>query len=312
MQDTPPIRPEQLARERPLRLAILVDGGLVAAMLAAALAASSLTMLAESVRAGLMLGTEVFAYVAIRRIHRGRMSGFDFGHGKVEQLANLVIATGMFAAAGWIAFDAVRLLAVHRPPGSPAGLAGAAIVGAINTYFNWFAWLAVRRVTPPGAPVIMLAQLRSRRVKLLSSCLVLVLLTVAAQFTDPGVVLAADLTGGLFVAGFLVANAREMLRSGLPDLLDRSIDEMLQRPINRALARHFDAYDHLGAVRTRRAGHTVFVEIGLGFAPGLTVAEIDRRVAALKATVRREVAHAEVAVLVSSAPRIGPPPASAA
>lgn len=307
MNAAPIIRPEQLARERPLRLAIGTDGVLVAAMFISALAGSSLTMLAESVRAALMLGTEVFAYVAICRIHRGRIRGFDFGYGKIEQLANLVIAAGMLTAAGWIGFDAVGMLLVGRPPGSPAGLAGAAIVGAINTYCNWVAWLAVRQVTPRGAPVIMLAQLRSREVKLVSSCFVLLLLTLAAGCTDPGVVLTADMIGALFVAGFLISNAREMLRSGLPDLLDRSIDEMLQRPLNRALARHFDAYDHLGTVRTRRSGQTLFIEIGLGFAPGLPVGEIDRRIAELKATVRREVPHAEVAVLVSAAPRFAAP-----
>lgn len=305
MKDATQPRPEHIARERPLRLAILVDGGLVTAMLLSGLAGNSLTMIAESIRAGLMLGTEIFAYVAICRIHRGRIRGFDFGHGKIEQLANLLIAGAMFLGAGWIAVDAVRLLIIDRPPGSPAGLAVTAIVGAINAYFNWYTWLAVRRVTPAGSPVIMLAQLRSRWVKLLSSCLVLLLLTIAARFTDPDVVLAADVTGGLFVAGVLIINAKDMLWSGLPDLLDRSIDEALQRPINRALARHFDAYDHLGPVRTRRSGHTIFVEIELGFARGLPVAEIDRRVAELKATVRKEAAHAEVAVLVSAAPYFG-------
>lgn len=307
MEAAPLIRPEQLARERPLRFAILMDGGLVAAMFLSALAGNSLTMLAESVRAALMVGTEVFAYVAICRIHRGRIRGFEFGYGKIEQLANLVIATGLFAAAAWIGVDALRLMSTNRPPSSPAGLAVAAMVGALNTYFNWIAWLAVRRVTPPGSPVIMLAQLRSRAVKLGSSCVVLLLLTLAAVFTDPGLVLMVDVVGALFVAAFLFGNGREMLRTGLPDLLDRSIDEMLQRPLNRALARHFDAYDHLGTVRTRRSGQTVFIEIGLGFAPGLPVAEIDRRVGELKATVRQEIARAEVTVLVSAAPRFATP-----
>jgi divalent metal cation (Fe/Co/Zn/Cd) transporter len=308
------IRPEQLAREQPLRLAIGFDSGLVTAMILAALAGGSLTMLAESVRAGLMLGTEIFAYVALRRIHRGRLGGFEFGPGKIEQFANLTIAAGMLAAAGWIGVDALRLPFAARPPGSPAGLAAVAIVGALNTYFNWIAWLGVRRVTPPGAPVIMLAQLRARAVKLFSSCFVLLLLTLAAVVTDPDVVLATDMVGALFVTAVLIANAREMLRSGLPDLLDRSIDEVLQRPLNRALALHFDAYDHLGPVRTRRSGRTVFIEIGLGFAPGLSVDEVDRRVAGFKATVQREVAHAEVSVLVSAAPLVRapapcPPPA---
>jgi divalent metal cation (Fe/Co/Zn/Cd) transporter len=299
------IRSDHLERERSLRFAITVDALLITAMLLSSVAGRSLTMFAESVRAVLMLSTEVFAFVAIRRIHRGQFLGFDFGVGKIEQLANLAITGGMLGSAAWIAIGAVRQLFIVREPGSPAGLAFVAIVGAINTYFNWVSWLAVRQATPPGSPVIMLAQLRSRSVKLASSCFVLLLLTIAAVFTDPGIVLLTDVSGALFVAGFLVRTAREMWRDGLPDLIDRSVDESVQRPITRALVEQFDAYDYLGAVRTRRSGKTVFIELTLGFFPDRSGSEIEERRAAVKAALHREVAHADVAIITGVTPVLG-------
>ena len=299
------VRPDHVERERALRLAITVDALLISAMLLAALAGHSLTMFAESVRAVLMLSTEVFAFVAIRRIHRGQFLGFDFGVGKIEQFANLAIAGGMLGSAAWIAIGAVRQLFIVREPGSPAGLAFVAIVGAINAYFNWISWLAVRQATPPGSPVIMLAQLRSRSVKLASSGFVLLLLTIAAVYTDPGIVLLTDVSGALFVAGFLVRTAREMWHEGLPDLLDRSVDESVQRPINRALVEQFDAYDYLGAVRTRRSGKTVFIELTLGFFRDRSGREIEERRAAVTAAIRREVAHSDVAIIAGATPALG-------
>ncbi len=296
------IRAEHLARERSLRFAIGADAALIAAMSLSALLGGSMTMMAESVRALLMLCTEIFAFVTIRRIHRGQVRQFDFGPGKLEQLANVLIAAGMLGSSIWICVSVLGKLAVVQPPSSSMGLAFVAVVGSVNTYFNWIAWLQVKAATPPGSPVIMQAQLRSRSVKLLSSCFVQLLLTVSAVSTDPGLVQAADLLGAAFVVIVMVSNARDMLRSGLPDLLDRAIDEAIQMPLNRALVRHFADFDRLGPVRTRRSGQTVFIDLALGFDAALPIGEIDRRVSAISATIRQHIANADVRIATSAAP----------
>lgn len=290
----------QLARERSLRFAMTLDGLLMAVVLCVGLIGGSLTIVAECVRGALMLGTEAFALIAMRRIHRGQLAELEFGHGKLEQTSNLAIAAGMLIGATWICWGAFALLFGDRPSATPGGLAAAAMFAAINTYLNFVAWLAVLQATPPGSPVIMEAQLRSRSVKLFSSVVVLVLLTISAVSIDPVIATWCDVLGALFVAGFIVVNAADMIRGGLPDLLDRCATEALQRGINRVLARHFDDYDQLDRVRSRRSGKTVFIEVALGFEPSLTVAQVDRRVSAIRETFQREIPEADVSILVSS------------
>jgi divalent metal cation (Fe/Co/Zn/Cd) transporter len=296
----PPITPEHRAQERAIGFALTADMTILTVMTLVALLGGSLTLMAESVRAILMNAIEAFAFLVMRRIHRGALIGFEYGAGKLEQAANLAIAAGMLGGAGWIALGALAMATGERPAGTPLGLALAAIVGAINTYINVVAWDAVRRAAHGETSLIMDGQLTARTVKLVSSLFVQLCLTVAALSTDDVIVAWADAIGALFVVGFIVVTAVGLLRVGFADLVDRAVEEEVQQAINRALAHHFADYERFDRVRSRRSGRRVFIELALGFDSGLTMAEVDRRIAALTTTLRGEIADADIAIQASS------------
>jgi divalent metal cation (Fe/Co/Zn/Cd) transporter len=50
-------------------------------------------------------------------------------------------------------------------------------------------------------------------------------------------------------------------------------------------------------LRTRRSGRVVFIELALGFDPVLTIAEVNRRIEALKESLRHDIENADVSVL---------------
>jgi divalent metal cation (Fe/Co/Zn/Cd) transporter len=79
--------------------------------------------------------------------------------------------------------------------------------------------------------------------------------------------------------------------------VDLAVTEEFQAAINRMLVKHFDAYDRLGHVRTRRAGDLVHVEIALGFSPHLTMGDVSARIDAMKAHLQQEIGHADIAIL---------------
>jgi divalent metal cation (Fe/Co/Zn/Cd) transporter len=278
-------------------LALVLDAVMIAAYTISTILAGSLTMLAELIRGVLMTAIEVVALIVMRRIHRRRTAAFEFGSGKLEQLVNLLIAGGLLGGAAWIAADVVKLLAGGEVHGRPAGFALAAIVAAINTYINVIAWDGVRRAAHGGGSLIMQGQLQARVVKLVSSSCVLITLTIASLSSDGVVIMWADAIGALLVCGFIVHAALDMIKSGLPDLVDLAVNEECQAAITRVLVKHFDSYDQLGHVRTRRAGDLVHVEIALGFRPELTMGEVDARIAAMKTHLQEEVGHADISIL---------------
>jgi anti-anti-sigma factor len=99
-----------------------------------------------------------------------------------------------------------------------------------------------------------------------------------------------------------------MMRLGLPDLLDRTVEEGLQIALNRALARQFKDYDHIDRVRSRRAGGKVFVEIALRVDGNLPLGEADRRAEVLRGVLNEEIRRADVSVLAESIIVFSPSP----
>jgi cation diffusion facilitator family transporter len=294
------ITPDALAKERSIAFALVADTAILVALVTVGVLGGSLTIMAEAIRGTLMAAIEAFSLLVLRRIHRGVLTDFEFGPGKLEQVANLAIGAGLLGGAIWIAVNAVEIVTGGRPVGTPFGLALAAILGAVNTYINVLAWDGMRRAAQGERSLIMQAQLNARIVKLISSLFVQLTMTIAAVSTDDVVVAWADAVGSFFVVGFIVVNAVRILRAGFPDIIDRAVEEQVQHAINRALARHFENYDRFHRVRSRRSGERVFVEVSLGFDGGLTMSEVDRRITALTATMRHEIAHADIAILASA------------
>jgi divalent metal cation (Fe/Co/Zn/Cd) transporter len=115
------------------------------------------------------------------------------------------------------------------------------------------------------------------------------------------VVAWADSLGSLFVASYMVLNALEVMRTSLPDLLDRSAGAAVTEVVRRALDAARTDYEDVTRMRTRRSGRITFVEIELAFDPALSMAEVARRVDALGAAIRAELPDAEVSVVASAA-----------
>lgn len=295
------LTPEQIARERSLQIALGIDFSMFASLGVVAVISGTLTLLAELIRAVPMTTVEVFALIMMRRIHRGRTAAFEFGSGKLEQFVNLVIAGGFILGGIWILRNVLALVTGSRPIGTPSGFAAAALFAAINTYLNVLAWDSVRRAARRGGSLIMQGQLRARLVKVVSSFVVQGTLTLAALSLDEVIITWADAAGALFVGSFILYSAYELLQAGLPDLVDRSVNEEVQAAINRMLTRHFEEYERLDSVRTRRSGETIYADIVLGFQPTLTLAEVNTRIEKMKSTLRAEVPGADVSIHATSA-----------
>lgn len=284
-----------------MQFGLVADSGVLVVLLLSGILGGSLTILAEAIRGSLMGLTEIFSLVVMRRIHRGQLADLEFGTGKLEQVANTVIGAAMLGGAVWIAIRALTVLVGERAVGAPFGLAMAAIAGALNAYCNLLAWVRMRRALRAESSLVMVGQLRARTVKLASSLFVLATMTLAALAMDEEVAAWADVIGSLFVAAFIAANALDMLASGLADLLDRSAGRAVRDAIDRALARHAGDFGQVARVRSRRSGRVVFIELALRFDPGLSIAEVNRRIDALKLSLGGEIEHSEISVLALAA-----------
>jgi cation diffusion facilitator family transporter len=263
------------ARERAMTLGIATGLVFCLVMVVTGVWSRSLTLLADSIRAALLTSLDCCVFVVLRRIHRQQLSGFEYGHGKLEVLLNLLVAAGLILAAlGLAGLGAIRWSRPPQPP--PFGLDVALAIAAANASQNVWIFGLLRRAARDGTSIIMAGQIRARVTKLVSSLIATIAILASSVFQGEAAGVIADLVGVAVVVLVMLWTAFRMIEAALPHLLDRILDEPQQAAINRVLIRHFHAYDELLFVRTRRSGNVMFVDIGLGYEAQRSMGEVDQ------------------------------------
>jgi Co/Zn/Cd efflux system component len=175
---------EQRAKERSFLFGNLADVGTNTLLLVMAIATGSLTMLSEAARSWLMLTISFYSYWLMRALHRERLTQYEFGVGKIEQFAWVVIGLNLVVAALWVSRSVVVTVFSTEPAATPLGLTLSAMVNAINLLVNFAGWHAMRVATRNDPSGVFAAQLRARLTMLLSSLFLQITLTVAALAKD--------------------------------------------------------------------------------------------------------------------------------
>jgi divalent metal cation (Fe/Co/Zn/Cd) transporter len=290
----------QRQRERALLLAAILDGFIGLLLLVVGLAANSLTCFAESLRGNMMWTIDLVSLAVIRHLHRGRLTGFDFGTGKIEQLCCIAIACGLVIGAGWVAYDAVRLIAAGESTASPLGLRLAAVVGAVNVFINFVAFDKVRQAAQGRPSSIMDAQARARRARLVASLVVQATMTGAALALDPLVVAWLDGVGALIVSAIMCRAALALLRDSIPDLLDRSARHLAGAALAEA-CRALPAGFSLASWRSRGTVRALRLEVIVGCPDSGSVAVLRTVRTVLVAELERLLPGTEISLTLDTA-----------
>jgi divalent metal cation (Fe/Co/Zn/Cd) transporter len=267
------IKPEHRVRERAVQRIFVLDAVATAGMLIFAILADSLTMIAEGVRGFLLLTVELIALITLRRIHRGRFAEYDFGTGKIERLVNVAIAAGLFVAAISIARNAFARLD-HQPSSSAVYFVIAALFVEYNVIINVYGMISFLRVNQEQPSIIVESQIAARSARTTASVIVFVIALLSGVIPDPTVGNFLDVVGTGIVCVLMVRIGMQQLRESLPDLLDRALPDVTQRHIYRVLADNYAGYDDVVAVRSRRSGEHLLVEVELGFRKETTMAQV--------------------------------------
>lgn len=255
---------------------------------------------AELIRMGLMLVVEIMVFRSMWRIHRGRMSGFEFGHGKIEQLANFSLSICFALGAFGILATAVSSIGTTNEPLPPFGMAMAAVYQAASTISSLAVFLSYRRPLALGPNLVAAAQARLYRTRFICNAVLLALLTAAAVTYDDLVAHWLDVIGAVFVAAIMLRTAIRMIGFGLPELLDQGASEGVRAAIERVLAEHLTGAAVLTQLRTRRASGRVFVQVDVRLPGELTLSEVSAWRYALDAKLRSALGDCDILVNTES------------
>lgn len=235
------------------------------------------------------------SWLTLRALRKDNRSVFNYGLGKIENIASLFIGIFMLISVLIMAFlIGYRLLHLVRIQGFGVwmGIACTLIFGTLNAVL-WIKSLRHKQAEP--SPIVD-AQCRLFKVKTIGNTCMFITFVLSLSM-DYQWVLFLDPLASCITVGVMSQSTWKLIRHSIHDLLDRSLDEPLQALINKQLVVFYDEYTALDSVRSRYSGQNVFIEIFLGFASNRPLAEVQKITDTIKRNLEADIPHAEVLVI---------------
>lgn len=288
-------------KEPATQAAVIAGAVETAVTLVSLLTAESVLLLADFLKTGLEFLAVLLAWLAVRRLARSDGPRHDYGVGKIENLLSLVIAVLMMATVIVITISALSGLLWPAPV---AGLGLKITVASLVIYagINGWLWRRCRAASRAEDSPLMATQAKLFLTKLFGNVFMLAALCSSLWLIDQPWSHCIDPLAALVVAGSILVSALGVFSSSVYHLLDGSLEESDKLAIMGELARHFERYDWLYGVRSRRSGNHVFVEIELGFDAERRVGEVELHIAAIRDSVTQLFRQATVTVSLGPSP----------
>ena len=240
------------------------------AKLAAGVFGRSGAMVADAVHSFSDLATDVVVIVFARISAKPRDDGHDYGHGKYETLATILISMALGVVGVGIlvnSIGAVRSVldgGVLPRPGLVALVAAVLSIAAKEILYRY----TVREGCAIDSPSVV-ANAWHHRSDALSSLGTLVGIGCAYFLGDKWRI--ADPIAALIVAVFIFKVAFDLIRTGVGELLEKSLPEETEREILRIVTLD-PAVREPHNLRTRRIGAAIAIEIHIRVDGAMTVA----------------------------------------
>lgn len=267
--------------------------------LGALLASRSSVILSDFLKTFLEFVAVLLAWYAIRRIQRGNRQQYDYGLDKLENLSSLLVGLLMLVCLLVIITSAVRNI-LHPSHITGVGVWVSLISQVVYGLVNSALGLKNRRLAQVDASPVLEAQARLFLTKTMANLFILLSLVFSLVLGRFHWALFIDPAASLVIAGSILLAAMGILTSSFYDLLDRTLEETNQIKILRELALHFDEYEALHGIRSRRSGSQVFVEIFLEFDPEKKVGEVQAAIQRLRQSLEEKIGGSHVTIALAT------------
>ena len=287
------------SRERAARQAAAMAFADALITFGAMVAANSAVILADFCKTFLEFVAVFLSWWAIRRMARGSGGGFDYGLGKMENLTSLVVGFLMSICLLIIVGNAVRNF-LHPAHVAGIGVQISLAAQAVYAVINGAVARRSRRAARAENSPLLEAQARLHFTRAAANVFILLSLGLSLALARYDWVRYVDPAASLVIAGSILMAALGIFSTSVGDLLDRTLEESDQLLILRELARHFDDYEFLHGIRSRRAGAEVYIDILLEFDPQKKAGEIHAAAASLRRQIEAQIRNSHVTIGLST------------
>ncbi|MEG1622967.1 MAG: cation diffusion facilitator family transporter [Alistipes sp.] len=240
-------------------IGFVVNLVLSVAKLFAGIVGRSGAMVADAVHSVSDLATDVVVLVFARISSKPKDEDHDYGHGKYETLATIIISLALAAVGTGILINSIQAIVsithgvIPPRPGMIALLAAVISILSKEALY-WYTVLAARRVESPS----MIANAWHHRSDAFSSVGTLIGIGCAYFLGDQWRV--ADPIAALIVAVFIFKIAFNLTRMGIQELLEKSLPAEMESEIIQIVSTNPEIQGPHN-LRTRRIGANIAIEV---------------------------------------------------
>ncbi len=294
-------------------LSVVSNSILVVLKLVVGLLVGSVSVISEAIHSGVDLLAAAIALFAVRTSDKPADQCHQYGHGKVENLSGAAEALLIFAAAGWIVYEAVQKLVRPEPLAAPVwGVAVMAFSSVVNIVVSHLLF-KVGKETDSVALQADAWHLRTDVYTSLGVMAGLALILTGNTLWPTHDLRWIDPVAAIFVALLILNAAWHLTLQSMRDLVDRSLPEEEIRWIEQYLASLRTRVKAFHALRTRKSGPYRFVEMHVLVDPSMSVQAAHAITDEINAAISQKLANVRVTVHVEPYdPRRAAPPAGAA
>jgi cation diffusion facilitator family transporter len=252
---------------------------------------TQVTDLFRSISEALAVG---FSFISLRKTSRGRDDIHQFGYGKLESLAGIIVVAVILITVLVVIFGMV--IRLQNPPA--VGMVGYGLILAIFSFFvDFYFWRRNYQISLKEHSPLMESNWRLFRSKAAVNVLVVMTLALSLLFRNNSGVIYIDIIGTVAVAGYMLFTAYRLLTSSVYELIDGTLDESLQIIILRELAGYFPEYEQFHGWRCRRSGTEVYIDIFLEFEPSRTMGDIQTVINRMRASMESAISNSHVCII---------------
>jgi cation diffusion facilitator family transporter len=239
--------------------------------LIAGLLTGSISIISEAIHSGVDLIASIIALFSVKTSSLPPDKRHPFGHGKIENISGTIEALLIFAAAGWIIFEAVQKLRKLEPLQTLEWGVG---VMTVSVVANYLVSRMLFKVAKETDSIALDADAWHLRTDVYTSVGVMVSLALiwSGQKFFPEVNLNwLDPVTAIAVAALIIKAAYDLTMRSSIDLLDTTLPPDEEDWIRWRILHHRPVICGFHQLRTRKSGHFRFVEFHLKVDPEMSV-----------------------------------------
>ena len=286
----------QKRKERVAGLSVISNTVLVALKLVVGLMIGSVSILSEAIHSGVDLLAAVIAMFSVKTSSIPADTQHPFGHGKVENISGTVEALLIFAASGWIIFEAVDKL---RHPQAIEYAGWGVTVMLVSAAANLIVSRMLFRVGRETDSIALQADAWHLRTDVYTSTGVmasLAIIWIGHRLTPDPNVHWLDPVAALGVAVLIIHAAYRLTLQAARDLMDTQLPPAEETWIRDLIRAHQPVIHGFHKLRTRKSGNFRFIEFHIKVDPEMTVGVSHRITEELSNSIENHFPAASVTI----------------